>query len=169
VQTINILLNTPKRNFYSLVRDPAQASYDDWQTKIPVPDFPNGFLEYTASQLQEYVTSHRAQIERAGNLEVGQFAVLDERSATDGTVVLWKELEKDLMKEEGQEEESESGEEGDGKVWRQWRVKFENSERIATDLDMTMEMWPVYCRDDLVGEDDVFNVKRAVEIFVNGG
>jgi len=96
--------------------------------------------------------------------------VLDERSATDGTVVLWMELEKDLMKEEEEEdEESESGEEGDGKVWRQWRVKFEDSERIATDLDMTMEMWPVYCRDDLVGEDGVFNVKRAVETFIHGG
>jgi len=150
------------------VRDPSQDSYDAWKTQLPVPEFSNGFSGYTASQLQEYVTSHEAQIEEGGNLEARQFAVLDERSASDGTVVLWMQLDKDLM---GQGEESGDVEAEDEveKVWRQWRVKFEDSEKIAIDLDMTIAMWPVYCRDDLVGEDGVFNVKRAIEIFEDGG
>jgi len=157
------------------VRDPSQDSYDAWKTQPPVPEFSNGFSGYTASQLQEYVTSHEAQIEEGGNLEARQFAVLDERSESDGTVVLWMQLDKDLMGldqaagEEGEESGDVEAEEEVEKVWRQWRVKFEDSEKIAIDLDMTIEMWPVYCREDLVGEDGVFNVKRAIEIFEDGG
>lgn len=52
--------------------------------------------------------------------------------------------------------------------WHSWRVKFEDSFQIATDLSMVMDSWPAYCRKDLVGEDGVFDVKRAYQDFCNG-
>lgn len=163
------MLRTPKRNFYSLVRQPAQQSFEPRKTDPPVGEFVNGFAGYTVNQIREYVSAHEAQIEQqSSNLEAGQFAILDERSRLDNTVVLWMQLDSNLTQRRQADDTGDTVDEAGQDEWHSWRVKFEDSLQIATDLSMVMDSWPAYCRTDLVGEDGVFDVKRAYQDFCNG-
>lgn len=141
-QTINKLLKTPRHNFFSLVLDPSQKSFDLDCTPPEVQPFETGFLGYTGAQIREFIAD-RLPVDMTSNIEPCQHAILDQRSARDETVIIahsystLQDRDPETMTEHerelwGRECEEVDEEDGDDDAWFEWRVSFQDAERLAT-------------------------------------
>ena len=141
-QTINKLLKTPRHNFLSLVLDPSQKSFDPNCTQPEVQPFETGFLGYTGAQIRDFI-AYRLPVNMPSDIEPCQYAILDQRSARDETVIIahsystLQDRDPETMTEDERErweEEYEELDEDDDETdaWCEWRVKFEDAERLST-------------------------------------
>lgn len=180
LKTINTLLGTPRHNFFSLVRGPSHSPLDPWCTTPPVSSFETGFKDFTREQLRNFVAERLQTAPQGTNLGPDQYALLDERSAGDNTVVLsiacssLHDRDPETMDEaelEQWEEECEDNPNPRKDVWREFRVKFHDAEKLSTDLTMENDFTQKLYNDDFVAEhtDDqgIFKLQRAYEAFVD--
>jgi hypothetical protein len=93
-QTITKLLEQPKTNCFSLVKDPSQTIFDNWRTTPPVQAFQNGFSGWDAAQIQHYLANDLPQsaLDPMTNITKEQFAILDKTSEEDETVTIYQLL-----------------------------------------------------------------------------
>jgi hypothetical protein len=180
-KTINVLLSTPKYNFFSLVRDPTQKTFDLKYTMPPVPhafEFETGFLGYERAQIRDFVTKRISDDSaRGGWLEPNMYILLDERSI-DGekTVVFGKGLsslhdrDPDTMTEEEKDQWMRECNEVDyidapKDLWREYRVRFEEAENFATffiiDTDFTQKLYNDEFVAEYTDERGVFQLAKA--------
>ncbi|THV90091.1 hypothetical protein D6D26_09537, partial [Aureobasidium pullulans] len=109
-------------------------------------------------------------------VETCQYAILDDRSVSDDTVILahsyssFQMRDADTMTEEEAEQwmrECEEEEEGEDDGWREWRVRFEDAEKMATMLcfegDFTVKLYSEEFVERYTGEDGVFGLRDAYE------
>jgi hypothetical protein len=107
-----------------------------------VQPFETGFLGYTGAQIREFIADS-LPADMPSNIEPCQYAILDQRSARDDTVIIahssstLQDKDPEAMTEaerERWEEECEELDEGDDedRAWCEWRVSFQDAERLAT-------------------------------------
>ncbi|CAD0093725.1 unnamed protein product [Aureobasidium mustum] len=169
--TINTLLQAPEHNFFSLVREPAQPSFDPKCTEPPVQSFTTGFLDYSRKQTREFVVKRLPTAPEGTMLEPEQYALLDERSARDNTVVLGHafssvhDRDPDTMTEEEREQwERDTDVDAPNDFWCEFRVKFEDADRMATVLTFPSDFTSKLFNEAFVEEhtdQGVFLVARA--------
>lgn len=173
MQTINTLLSTHQHNFFSLVRNLTQSSFDTPCTSPPIPPFTSDFS--THDQIHDFLTEKSSNL--PADIETCQYAILDDRSVSDDTVILahsyssFQMRDADTMTEEEAEqwmrECEEEEEEGEDDGWREWRVRFEDAEKMATMLcfegDFTVKLYSEEFVERYTGEDGVFGLRDAYE------
>lgn len=104
--------------------------------------FETGFLGYTGAQIREFIAD-RLPVDMTSNIEPCQHAILDQRSARDETVIIahsystLQDRDPETMTEHerelwGRECEEVDEEDGDDDAWFEWRVSFQDAERLAT-------------------------------------
>lgn len=82
-KTVNRPLQTSRHNFFSLVVDPSQPSFDlDCCTQSIAEPFESGFLGYTGLQIRSFINDC-LPTDLSTNIEPCQYAILDHRSAED--------------------------------------------------------------------------------------
>jgi hypothetical protein len=187
-KTINALLSAPQYNSqfpseynaFSLVRNPNQTIFDVQCTTPPIPSsFETGFLGYERAQIRGFVTERLSDnAARRGWLEPGYYALLDEFSLEgENTVVLGIALsslhdrDPSGMTDDEIEQwwtECEEQERVPDK-WREFRVKFDEADKLATVLTMESDFTQKLYNDDFVAEytDErgVFQLARAQHVF----
>ncbi|CAD0094381.1 unnamed protein product, partial [Aureobasidium mustum] len=94
-ETINKLLKQPEINCFVLARDPSQTCFDHWRTNPPISPFKNGFLGWSASQIQQYLRDQLSEsaLDPQTNITGEEFAILDQRSIEDETVLIYQLLD----------------------------------------------------------------------------
>ncbi|THX80846.1 hypothetical protein D6D05_04367, partial [Aureobasidium pullulans] len=135
---------------FSLVQNSTQSSFDTPCTSPPTSPFTSDFS--THDQIRNFLTEDSSSL--PADIETCQYAILDDRSVGDNTVILAHSYSRlqmrvpDTMTEEEAEQwmrECEEDEEGDDDEWRTWRVRFEDAEKMATMLcfegDFTMKLY----------------------------
>ncbi|CAD0105763.1 unnamed protein product [Aureobasidium uvarum] len=178
VSVINTLLQTPKHNFFSVVRDPAQTTFDPFHTSPPITTPVSKFLD--REQIRRFITTRLSEPPAGSDLELCQYALLDERSASDHTLILahsYSSLDMrdpDTMSEDEFEQlqtEIDDHEDGAENLWFEWRVAFGDAEMISTYLcfesDFTVKL---YNEDFVAMHTDargIFQVKSAYGAFVD--
>lgn len=82
----------------------------------------------------------------------------------------------DTMTEEEAEQwmrECEEDEEGEDDGWREWRVRFEDAEKMATMLcfegDFTVKLYSGEFVERYTGEDGVFGLRDAYNAYIGTG
>jgi hypothetical protein len=176
-QTINKLLKTPRQNFLSLVLDPSQKPSNLECTQPEVQPFETGFLGYTGAQIRDFI-ANRLPADMPSNIEPCQYAILDQRSARDDTVIIahsystLQDKDPEAMTEEERERWEQECEEVDEEndeddAWFEWRVSFQDVERLATIVsfedDFTIKL---YNRDFVAthtNADGVLQLRSAFE------
>lgn len=175
-QTIDTLLQTPKHNFFSLVRASDQTVFDPWRTSPPVSPFYSDFRDQ--EQIRDFVATHLGKTPSESDLAACQYAILDERSTIDQTVILahsYSSLEMrdpDTMTEDELDRwdtECEGREDEPDDSWCEWRVRFEDAEPLSTFLcfecDFTVKL---YNKDFVAAHTDdkgVFHLESAQRAF----
>lgn len=117
-------------NRWSLVRDPTQSPLAAKRTKTPVAAFQTCFKDASFESLARFVQELSA--EKRGNAMPDMFAVLDERSVRDKTVIL--SILHSAMPAEFREEEWD-----ESKVvttWKEFRVEFIYACYVAAILEV---------------------------------
>lgn len=176
-QTIDTLLQTPKHNFFSLVHDSNQTTFDAFCTSPPIRPFVSDFQNQ--EQIRNFVATNLENPPSGSDLEACQYALLDERSAADQTVILvhsysslWMRDPETMTEDELAEwdAECESREDEPDDSWREWRVSFENAESLSTYLcfecDFTVKLYNedfVAAYTDDKGVFQLGSAKRAFE------
>ncbi|KAG9857884.1 hypothetical protein KCU98_g711, partial [Aureobasidium melanogenum] len=170
--TIDALLQTPRHNFFSLIRDSNQSTLDLFCTPPPVSDFVSDFSD--REQIREFITKNLPEALSGSDLEPCQYALLDEHSAANQTVVLAhsysslqmrdpETMTEDELEAWDAECEEHEGEPDDS--WREWRVSFKDAERLSTILcfedDSTIKLY----NDDFVAthtdSEGIFQLESA--------
>ncbi|KAK6004832.1 hypothetical protein QM012_007611 [Aureobasidium pullulans] len=177
-QTINQLLQTPEHNFFSLVRNSTQTTFDSWCTPPPVHPYVSDFQD--REQIRSFIAAHLGEPPSNGDLEPCQYAVLDERSATDQTMILAHSYSAFHMRdpetmtdEECVQWEVECDERADepDDSWRKWRVRFEDAGPLSTHLCFETDFTPKLYNDDLVAahtdQTGVFQLTSAWKAYVD--
>ncbi|KAI5208358.1 hypothetical protein AUEXF2481DRAFT_80881 [Aureobasidium subglaciale EXF-2481] len=175
LSTINTFLQLPGHNFFSLVRDTSQSTSDPIATSPPVDGFTSAFMN--TDQIRDYLSNPNAPM--IGDLEPCQYAYLDERGARDYTVVLahsYKALEmqdpttmtEDELAQWDTELEERADEPDD--MWREWRVKFKDAERLSTILSLESDFTVKLYDDDFlaahVAAEGILQLETAWAAFV---
>ncbi|KAI4734011.1 hypothetical protein E4T50_15443 [Aureobasidium sp. EXF-12298] len=177
--TINSLLQAPEHNFFSLVREPAQPSFDPRCTEPPIQSFTTGFSNYSREQIREFVTERLPTAPKGTMLEPDQYAVLDEQSTRDNTVVLGHafsslhDRDPDTMTEEEREQwERDIDVDAPNDSWCEFRVTFEDVDQMATVLtfpgDFTSKLYNKASVEEHTDQ-GVFLVKRAQRAYESLG
>ncbi|KAI9725496.1 MAG: hypothetical protein M1828_003167 [Chrysothrix sp. TS-e1954] len=114
-----------RQNSISLVRNPDQRLFDD-PTPVPVEPFHSGFLGYSIEDLGNYVNTHL--LKPQGGVTPGTFAVLDERSMDDDTLVVarWTERFTDYALDHSEFTDEHKTFEG----WKVRRINFHQANPI---------------------------------------
>ncbi|KAH0291385.1 hypothetical protein M436DRAFT_61539 [Aureobasidium namibiae CBS 147.97] len=174
--TIDALLQTPRHNFFSLVRDSTQSNFDPWCTSPPVAPFNSDFSG--RDQIRTFLAEHISVPPKGSDLESRQYAILDERSATDRTVILGHSYSSLLMRdlETMTEDEADQwqiecdeyeGEEDDSR--REWRVKFEDADALSTILCFEGDFTPKVYNDEFIAiytdAEGVFQLEPAYRAY----
>ncbi|KAI4736738.1 FMN-dependent alpha-hydroxy acid dehydrogenase [Aureobasidium sp. EXF-12298] len=153
---IDTLLNTPRHNFFSLVRDSTQTTSDPFRTSPPVDPFISDFQG--REQIRNFVATHLDD-PPSGDLEACQYALLDERSVMDHTVILahsyssFQMRDRDTMTEDELSHwdgECEERIDEPDDSWREWRVRFEEAETLSTYLCFECDFTVKLYNDDFV-------------------
>ncbi|THY80110.1 hypothetical protein D6C95_09668 [Aureobasidium pullulans] len=168
--TITKLLEQPGTNCFVLSKDPSQASFDHWRTNPPIHAFQNGFIGWDAARIQRYLEGElpESALNPKTNITKEQFAMLDKKSEETKTVVIYQLLEKSLTEEPSSDPDEDSGDdEGEEEAWWHWNVRFQDVNELVETLE-TMDSMRVFCDESFVGQDGVFDVKRAKKAFVDG-
>ncbi|THY37884.1 hypothetical protein D6C97_10566 [Aureobasidium pullulans] len=162
-------------NFFSLVRNSTQSFFDTPCTSPPIPPFISDIS--THDQIHDFLTQNAAIL--PAGIETCQYAILDDRSVSDDTIILahsYSSLQMrdpDTMTEEEAKQwmrDCEEDEEGEDDGWRAWRVRFEDAEKMATMLcfegDFTVKLYSEEFVERYTGEDGVFGFQDARRAFV---
>ncbi|CAD0059400.1 unnamed protein product [Aureobasidium pullulans] len=174
--TIDSLLQTPRHNFFSLVRESTQSTFDPFCTNPPVAPFNSDFS--SRDQIRAFLDDRLSVTPEASDLESCQYAILDERSATDQTIILAHSYSTLLMRDpetmtedelEQWEAECDEHEDESDDSWREWRVEFKDAEPLSTILcfeeDFTVKLY----NDDFVtthtNSEGVFQLRAAYRAF----
>ncbi|KAG9950225.1 hypothetical protein KCU85_g3566, partial [Aureobasidium melanogenum] len=174
---IDTLLETPRDNFFSLVRDSTQTTFDPRCTSPPVDLFISDFQ--SQEQIRKFVVTHLDDPPSASDLEACQYALLDKRSDIDHTVILAHSysslamrdpeiMTEDELNQWNAECEERIDEPDDS--WREWRVRFEEADSLSTHLcfesDFTVKLYNeafVAAHTDDKGIFQVDSARRAFE------
>ncbi|KAI4716095.1 hypothetical protein E4T48_07699 [Aureobasidium sp. EXF-10727] len=154
---INTLLQAPKPNFFSLVYDTAQTTFDPICTSPPIATPVSEFFDQ--EQIRQFIATHLSDPPAGSDLESCQYALLDERSASDQTVILAhsysslqmrdpETMSEDELEQWYAEYEELEGEPDD--AWCEWRVAFENAEMLSTHLCFESEFTVKLYNEDFV-------------------
>ncbi|KAI6795778.1 hypothetical protein KC361_g4779 [Hortaea werneckii] len=177
--TLDTLLRTPHHNFFSLVRDPSQSQFDTEATNLLVRPFYSGFANWTSGDIREFIAKTFPETSSPSNLEPGQYALLDDRSAVDQTVRLahsysslhmrnWEAMNADERAR--WEEECEEHPDAADDAWREWRVSFTDAEKLSTILSFEQDFTPKLYSEDFVAahtdEQGVFHLEPASRDFL---
>jgi hypothetical protein len=175
-KTINALLSTPEHNFFSLVRDPAQTTFDLRSTTPPIPSsFETGFLGYERTQIREFVAEENLSLPaKCSWIVPDMYALLDEISLDgENTVVLGTALSSIHDRDPGAMTKDEKDQwilESDQHdlikdMWREFRVTFAEAEQLSTVLTFEKDFTQKLYNDAFVAkytdERGVFHVARA--------
>ncbi|THZ70853.1 hypothetical protein D6C84_10375 [Aureobasidium pullulans] len=128
----------------------------------------------THDQIHDFLTENSSKL--PADIESCQYAILDDRSVSDNTIILahsYSSLQMgdpNTMTEEEAEQwmrDCEEDEEGEDDGWREWRVRFEDAEKMATMLcfegDLTMKLYSEESVGSLTDEAGVFRLRDAYE------
>jgi hypothetical protein len=146
-----------QHNFLSLVRDTTQSTFDAWCTETPVAPFTSDFLN--RDQIRTFITEHIDPPPSRSDLWPGQYAILDERSALDQTVILAHSYSSRLMRDMESmtdeeylqwEAEYEEYKDEEDDCWREWRVTFKDAEDVEVFLCFEQDFTPKLYNDDFV-------------------
>lgn len=159
-----------------MVKNPAQSSFDRKCTTPPVQSFETGFLNFDREQIRSFIANRLPTA--SGFLEPGQYALLDERSAKDHTVVLGiacsslHDRDPDAMTEDEREQwimECEEKSDITLDTWREIRVSFDEAEKLCTILTMESDFTQKLYNDEFVAahtnSEGVTLVKAAQRAF----
>nr|POE46221.1 hypothetical protein CFP56_73183 [Quercus suber] len=182
LETINILLEIPRHNFYVLIRD-TSSSIDVLSSTPPVAPFETGFAGSSRERIRSFVDElvPNTQTGHPGmEVELGQYCLLDEQSMNDDTVVFGKacssllDRDPEAMTEDESEQwliECEENPDALKDLWREYRVKFHEAESFSAILSMEDEFTQKLYNDQFVAEHTdahgVFLVNRAQQAFEN--
>ncbi|KAG9568811.1 hypothetical protein KCU71_g1263, partial [Aureobasidium melanogenum] len=153
---IDTLLNTPRHNFFSLVRDSTQTTFDPFRTLPPVDPFISDFQG--REQIRNFIATHLDD-PPSGDLEACQYALLDERSVMDHTVILAHSYSSFQMRDRDtvtEDELSHWDDECEERIyepddsWREWRVRFGEAETLSTYLCFECDFTVKLYNDDFV-------------------
>ena len=124
-------------------------------------------MGWNASQIQQYLQNQlpESDLIPTTNLTGEEFAILDQRSIEDETVLIYQLLDERLTREPGSDDEEDEDE--DKEVCWSWRVRFAEVDELIGGLE-TLEALPKYCSDQFLGDDGIFDVRRATEAYANG-
>ncbi|KAI4787210.1 hypothetical protein E4T44_13702 [Aureobasidium sp. EXF-8845] len=174
VSTIDALLQTMQHNFLSLVRDTTQSTFDAWYTEAPVAPSTSDFLN--RDQIRTFITEHIDPPPKRSDLEPCQYAILDERSALDQTVILAHSYSSRLMRDTEAmtdeeyvqwEVEAEEYKDEEDDCWWEWRVTFKDAEDLEIFLCFEQDFTPKLYVDDFVARyttaEGVFQPRVAFE------
>ncbi|KAI9883794.1 MAG: hypothetical protein M1823_004426 [Watsoniomyces obsoletus] len=140
----------PTANFFTPARrDPKQVvgPRDTHPEYVVDP-----FEAQSESQLRQLFKERFLAAETGNVLEPYQFAVLDERSPDDKTIVLHY-----------QHLDNVDDETSDRMSWRSWRIRFGEAWRMSVNLTTADIAYPVYLKhgDRFVDEDGILAVEEA--------
>jgi hypothetical protein len=153
-----------------LAKDPSQTNLDNWRTTSPVKPFQNGFSDWDAARIQNYLANDlpESALDPKTNITREQFAILDKTSEKDATVTIYQLLEKSMTQEPSSNvEEIPEDDDDEEEVWWHWKVRFWDVDELIGSLE-TMDALPVFCNEKFVGQDGIFDVERARKAFVGG-
>ena len=141
--------------------------------------FTTGFLSYSGSEVQDFIANRLPEAAPGSDLEPCQYAVLDQRSVLDESVVLAHayssvhDRDPETMTEAEREqwrEEREECEEDEYDSWREWRVSFKDAERLATIVSFESDFTAKVYNDEFVAKyttaEGVFQLESAYEYWV---
>lgn len=152
-------------NIFSIIRDPNQPTLDNPNTNPPIEDFQTGFEGYSDTDLRQYAKQRIADLRRQKNhsLTTEWIAVLDQRSAAEGNVVIHHYMEKSEWEDSLQDAEQEvripgqaDVNEAEDSVWWKLRVPFGSAFNLWNNVEsLGWEGLELYCRPEYLGEDGV--------------
>ena len=150
-----MLLQTPKHNFFSLVRDSTQTTFDPFCTSPPIGPFTSDFRD--REQIRSFIATHLDESPSGSDLEACQYALLDERSITDQTVNLahsYSSLDmrdpETMTEDELAQWEIDCDEDYRGDSWHEWRVRFDDAESLSTHLCLESDFTVKLYNDDFM-------------------
>lgn len=150
-------MQTPKHNFFSLVRGPDQTTFDAWCTEPPVAPFETGFLDASSEAIRDWIAERIPIAPYGSNLEPSQYAILDNISIDTNTVIFGNsystimDRDIDTMTEEEREAwERELDEDHEDDAWKEWRVSFKDADEMSTKLGFPSDFTPKLYNDDFV-------------------
>jgi hypothetical protein len=160
-----------------VVLDPSQPFFDLGNTQAVAEPFITGFLNYTGVQIRKFIAD-RLPTDVSSNIEPCQYAILDQRSARDETVVLvhsystLQDRDPETMDEDERErwereceQVDDEGDEDD--AWCEWRVSFQDAERLATIVSFEDDFTIKLYNNDFVAAhtsaDGVLQLRSAFE------
>ncbi|KAF2236805.1 hypothetical protein EV356DRAFT_497718 [Viridothelium virens] len=148
--------HSPSFNCWTLIRGPSQAVKDE-ETPVPVESFSTGFKGASIDSLAGFVTSRIP--EPVGLLTPYTFAVLDERSERDDTVLLVHQVTSYPDKDP---EDTNPDPSTAKKEWKQWRVTFVSGQWVVSVLEEGDDLLTESFDDSLfsVDADGVLHVRR---------
>lgn len=169
-----MLLQAPKHNFFSLVRDSTQTTFDPFCTSPPIGPFTSDF--HDREQIRNFVVTHLDDPPSGSDLEACQYALLDERSITDQTVVMahsYSSLsmrDPDTMTEDKLAQwEIDCDEDNPDDSWREWQVRFDDADSLSTHLCFESDFTVKLYNDDFVAThtdaDGVLQLKSALKAY----
>lgn len=107
--------------------------------------FETGFLGYDRDQIRTFIAERLPEPINGTDLEPGRYALLDQRSVEDRTVVLalacssLYDRDPDIMTEDEREQwwaECEENPDEPNDMWREFRVTFDLADELSTVLTM---------------------------------
>ncbi|EFR03492.1 hypothetical protein MGYG_06490 [Nannizzia gypsea CBS 118893] len=147
----------------SIIRTPDQKEFEEW-TPWPVHEFTTGFLGMSELDIIRFHQQlYQARAYGATGIAPGWVAVLDEDSARQSTVVLYR-LEKttDYWFDEGKDLRVGNFKEyDDGYFFWKWRMPASHIYTAVSFVDhVREEALEIYCHPELTGPDGIFDVAK---------
>jgi hypothetical protein len=138
------------------------ARHDPKQTPAPTKTLVNPIVELfedvSDPELRRNFMEHYH--ERGGFIDSNTFAILDERSVQDKTVVIHfrnEEMDDDTLEETGL-------------TWYSWRIRFGDAEEMTCALEETLDMFEDVFQQSaaFTGENGIFDFQGAQEAWKSG-
>ena len=148
----------PEHNCFALAHHSLEDQIELWPSATKLDQQIESFEGSSDVQLQTYHERNRNSDSFIRNqMTPIMFAVLDERSTQDHTIIIHY-----FHRENGMEG-PDDGKEIDS-FWTSWRVRVAEAQNMMTDLEFTLQIYDeVYSKKDrYTGEDGVFPVEIAV-------
>jgi len=128
--------------------------------------------------IRTFLAEHLSVPPKGSDLESRQYAILDERSATDQTVILGHSYSSLLMRDPDTMTEDEADqwqfecdecEDEEDDSWREWRVRFEDADALSTILCFEGDLTPKVYNDEFVATytdaEGVFQLRSAYRAY----